>query len=304
VDPRVGRRLFAEAIGPGGLLAEAGATRLLVTHQRQYLPSCSRVLVLRGGQQLALEPWPQLAALRLPELTAGHGGAARGGGGEGKEGEGEAEAGEGDGPTVDEALDELPGAAAAGGVGATLADAPVVDHEGEEAREEAERPRARAAHARAGEAATVNGGDGAGDGAARAAEEGEAGGGGVDELRVPGPAAAGVDGLEAGPLEAAAPSASKPVASFVDRYRLSRARTLVAGAGGWALRRRATAKRGAPGQLQRVESGAGNALRASAGASEHLERRRHPAEVARPSLPRQPAWAAVRSRTCSAWVSC
>ena len=38
VDPRVGRALFAGAIGPGGLLEEAGATRLLVTHQRQYLP--------------------------------------------------------------------------------------------------------------------------------------------------------------------------------------------------------------------------------------------------------------------------
>ncbi len=38
VDPRVGRHLFGAAIGPGGLLAGCGTTRLLVTHQRQYLP--------------------------------------------------------------------------------------------------------------------------------------------------------------------------------------------------------------------------------------------------------------------------
>ena len=38
VDPRVGRQLFERALGPRGLLAEVGATRLLVTHQRQYLP--------------------------------------------------------------------------------------------------------------------------------------------------------------------------------------------------------------------------------------------------------------------------
>ncbi|GFR41483.1 hypothetical protein Agub_g2174, partial [Astrephomene gubernaculifera] len=74
VDPRVGRDLFSGAIGPGGLLAACGATRLLVTHQRQYLPKCDRVLVLRGGAVAALGPWRQVAELKLPELTAGHGG--------------------------------------------------------------------------------------------------------------------------------------------------------------------------------------------------------------------------------------
>ena len=82
----MGRRLFAEAIGPNGLLAEVKATRLLVSHQRQYLPSCDRVLVLRGGRQLAFGPGPELAAAKLPELTAGHGGgAASAARGEGKE---------------------------------------------------------------------------------------------------------------------------------------------------------------------------------------------------------------------------
>lgn len=36
VDPRVGRTLFERCIGPGGVMARS--TRLLVTHQRQYLP--------------------------------------------------------------------------------------------------------------------------------------------------------------------------------------------------------------------------------------------------------------------------
>ncbi|GLC33196.1 hypothetical protein PLESTB_000360400 [Pleodorina starrii] len=109
VDPRVGRDLFSRAIGPGGLLAQCGTTRLLVTHQRQYLPKCDRVLVLRGGRLQAAAPWPQVAALRLPELTAGHGG--MGGGGEGAAAAGGGvEAVE---ATVDEALDEMAAEAAA-----------------------------------------------------------------------------------------------------------------------------------------------------------------------------------------------
>jgi hypothetical protein len=50
-----------------------GATRVLVTHQRQVLPQCDRVLVLRGGRPLALGPWQQLQELGLQELTAGGG---------------------------------------------------------------------------------------------------------------------------------------------------------------------------------------------------------------------------------------
>lgn len=44
VDPRVARALFDRVLGPGGLAA--GATRLLVTHQRQFLPRwvCGRLL--------------------------------------------------------------------------------------------------------------------------------------------------------------------------------------------------------------------------------------------------------------------
>ncbi|GFR40948.1 hypothetical protein Agub_g1612, partial [Astrephomene gubernaculifera] len=83
VDPRVGWELFKRAIGPDGLLASCGATRILATHQRQYLPLCDQLLVLRRGRLAALGPWRQVAALQLPELTGGFGGAAAAGAGAG-----------------------------------------------------------------------------------------------------------------------------------------------------------------------------------------------------------------------------
>ncbi|EFJ47496.1 hypothetical protein VOLCADRAFT_30254, partial [Volvox carteri f. nagariensis] len=103
VDPRVGRDLFSRAIGPGGLLDECGATRLLVTHQRQCLPKCDRVLVLRGGRLVAEGSWRQLAALKLTELTAGHGG-LMGPPAAAADVEGVAAAASEDGPTVDEVV--------------------------------------------------------------------------------------------------------------------------------------------------------------------------------------------------------
>jgi ABC-type sulfate/molybdate transport systems ATPase subunit len=69
VDPRVGRTLFDKCIGPSGLMQ--GSTRVLVTHQRQYLPRCDRVAVLRGGELVALGTWQDLMELQLPELVAG-----------------------------------------------------------------------------------------------------------------------------------------------------------------------------------------------------------------------------------------
>ena len=69
VDPRVGRTLFDKCIGPSGLMQ--GSTRVLVTHQRQYLPRCDRVAVLRDGALVALGTWQELMELQLPELVAG-----------------------------------------------------------------------------------------------------------------------------------------------------------------------------------------------------------------------------------------
>ncbi|KAF6260228.1 P-loop containing nucleoside triphosphate hydrolase protein [Scenedesmus sp. NREL 46B-D3] len=69
VDPRVGRILFDKCIGPRGLLA--GSTRILVTHQRQFLPKCDRIAVLRQGCLLACGSWQELLTLQLPELVGG-----------------------------------------------------------------------------------------------------------------------------------------------------------------------------------------------------------------------------------------
>lgn len=46
----------------------AGATRVLVTHQRQFLPACDRLLVLRGGRVVAAGTFQQLQSLQLSEL--------------------------------------------------------------------------------------------------------------------------------------------------------------------------------------------------------------------------------------------
>ena len=45
-----------------------GTTRLLVTHQRHFLPQCDRVLVLRKGAIAALGTYAEVAESDLPEL--------------------------------------------------------------------------------------------------------------------------------------------------------------------------------------------------------------------------------------------
>ncbi|DBA75192.1 TPA: hypothetical protein ACH3X1_010497 [Trebouxia sp. C0004] len=67
VDPRVGRILFQECLGPQGIMQ--GSTRLLVTHQRHFLPQCDRILVLKDGCERALGTYSQLASSALTELT-------------------------------------------------------------------------------------------------------------------------------------------------------------------------------------------------------------------------------------------
>ncbi|KAL4424666.1 hypothetical protein ABPG77_004473 [Micractinium sp. CCAP 211/92] len=68
VDPRVGRILFDQCIGNNGLMA--GSTRLLVTHQRQFLPGCDFILVLRGGQVAHRGTYAELAGQGVPEVVA------------------------------------------------------------------------------------------------------------------------------------------------------------------------------------------------------------------------------------------
>ena len=50
---------------------------MLVTHQRQYLPACVRLLVLRGGRVAAAGTWAELAGLGLSELHIPAGACAR-----------------------------------------------------------------------------------------------------------------------------------------------------------------------------------------------------------------------------------
>lgn len=71
VDPRVGRTLFQRCIGPGGLMD--GAARILVTHQKQYLPRCDRILVVRGGKIVEEGTFEELAKKKIDEVVIAEG---------------------------------------------------------------------------------------------------------------------------------------------------------------------------------------------------------------------------------------
>lgn len=66
VDPAVGRTLFDKCIGPKGVMQ--GSTRVLVTHQRQYLPACDRVVVMRQGRVVLEGSYEELLKLNVPEI--------------------------------------------------------------------------------------------------------------------------------------------------------------------------------------------------------------------------------------------
>merc|ERR1719183_1775236 len=51
VDAHVGRHLFRQVLSSSGLLAEK--TRVLVSHQTQYLPLADSVIVVDGGRVVA-----------------------------------------------------------------------------------------------------------------------------------------------------------------------------------------------------------------------------------------------------------
>lgn len=54
-----------------GCGVNTGSTRILVTHQRQYLPKCDRIAVLRNGQLVACGTYQEVSAMQLPELVGG-----------------------------------------------------------------------------------------------------------------------------------------------------------------------------------------------------------------------------------------
>jgi len=59
VDAHVGKRLFNQVFGPRGILA--GKTRILVTHQVQFLPSADLVVVLEAGRIAAMGSYEELS---------------------------------------------------------------------------------------------------------------------------------------------------------------------------------------------------------------------------------------------------
>ena len=48
----------------------AGTTRLLVTHQRQYLPACDRILVMSRGRIVEEGTYAELAARGVADVIA------------------------------------------------------------------------------------------------------------------------------------------------------------------------------------------------------------------------------------------
>ena len=60
VDAHVGKHLFRHVLGPRGLLA--GTTRILVTHQTQFLPLCDLVVIMDGGRVACSGSYAELKA--------------------------------------------------------------------------------------------------------------------------------------------------------------------------------------------------------------------------------------------------
>lgn len=69
VDPSVGRILFDKCIGHQGVMGQS--TRVIVTHQRQFLPQCDRIAILRHGRIVAFAPWEHLKAEGYEEVGGG-----------------------------------------------------------------------------------------------------------------------------------------------------------------------------------------------------------------------------------------
>jgi ABC-type multidrug transport system fused ATPase/permease subunit len=66
VDAHVGQRLVTEVLGNSGMLA--GKTRILVTHQVQYLPQADRVVVMSSGEITAVGTYAELIAANTPGI--------------------------------------------------------------------------------------------------------------------------------------------------------------------------------------------------------------------------------------------
>eukprot|EP00210_Caulerpa_lentillifera_P008933 g8524.t1 len=68
VDPKVGRILFERCIGGvDGLMKNS--TRLLITHQKQFLPLCDRIIIMNNGAIESIGKWSELADHHLLKDT-------------------------------------------------------------------------------------------------------------------------------------------------------------------------------------------------------------------------------------------
>eukprot|EP00210_Caulerpa_lentillifera_P007444 g7114.t1 len=67
VDPKVGRILFERCIDSSDGIMK-NSTRLLVTHQKQFLPHCDRIILMNNGEIECIGTWSQLSEHCLLEV--------------------------------------------------------------------------------------------------------------------------------------------------------------------------------------------------------------------------------------------
>lgn len=68
LDSKVGASVFANCFGENGIISACGGATILVTHQKQYLPQCDYIIVLRNGRIAAEGSYQTLAEQGLPEV--------------------------------------------------------------------------------------------------------------------------------------------------------------------------------------------------------------------------------------------
>eukprot|EP00889_Picochlorum_renovo_P005611 jgi/Picre1/32641/NNA_007987.t1 len=68
LDSKVGASVFSNCFGENGIISACGGATILVTHQKQYLPECDYIIVLRNGMIAAEGSYQTLAQQGLPEV--------------------------------------------------------------------------------------------------------------------------------------------------------------------------------------------------------------------------------------------
>ena len=66
VDPKVANHIFNECISARGIMGSS--TRVLVTHQQQFLQHCDRIIAIRDGRIVAQGSYNELKALQIPGI--------------------------------------------------------------------------------------------------------------------------------------------------------------------------------------------------------------------------------------------